>query len=311
MKNYYVFLAISITTFMLFACAGVSNPVQANPTRTFTTLPPTISSIEATPAAVSTITQLPTLSQANGLEVFTNLVEQNSNCRFPCFLGITPGKTKFDEAVNNLSQFSLIGTTEFSPQWASIRVFFPNFETYIHSTAIDVYPADNKGISRIWVYAGVNLNERKNITYDNPEYQKLWNRYFIPGIFTTYGQPGSIFLDTTLTAADAATSYPFVLWIVYPKNGFLIRYQGRNFETEDNISICPTQSRIEIIIWDLDRSSYEEFIEGDRALGISTSLGPQPIESVTNFDIESFFEKFKSGDINTCFDTPASIWPPN
>ncbi len=131
----------------------------------------------------------------------------------------------------------------------------------------------------------------------------------MPGIFTRYGAPEKIFLDTTLISADPATNYPYVIWMVYPQQGFLIRYQGNNVKIEDSIRICPMQSKIEIRIWDVGKSSYEEFMKDDRALGISTSLGPQPIESVTDFDIESFYETFKAGQLDTCFETPASIWP--
>ena len=77
----------------------------------------------------------------------------------------------------------------------------------------------------------------------------------------------------------------------------------------DNLEICPMQSRIEIKIWDVLQSSYEEFIKDDRASGITTSLGPQRIESVTDFSNNSFYEMFKSGNITTCFETPLAIWP--
>ena len=69
------------------------------------------------------------------------------------------------------------------------------------------------------------------------------------------------------------------------------------------------QTRIELKIWDIKTSGYEEFIEGDRALGTSTSLGLQSIETVTDFDIESFYETFKGGQLDSCFETPVSIWP--
>jgi hypothetical protein len=69
------------------------------------------------------------------------------------------------------------------------------------------------------------------------------------------------------------------------------------------------QSRIEIKIWDVEESSYEEFIKDDGALASPFSLGPQPIENVTDFDLQSFYKMFKDGEIDTCFETPSSIWP--
>lgn len=259
----------------------------------------------------TTKTPFSTLEYNDALEKFINFVEKNIECKLPCWLGIVPGKTEFNDAANKLTQFGSISYTEFSSERAYMRIFFPNFEAAIHDNASVITPASDGIVSHIWVYAGVDPKGKyEDINYSHPEYQKLWQRYFISEIFKTYDLPEKIFLDTTLIAADEAASYPFVIWIVYPQQGFLIRYQGTNEKIEDNIRICPMKSRIEITIWDVETSIYEDFMKDDSALG-SISLGPQPIENVTDFSQESFYETFKNGDLDTCFDTQASIWPPN
>lgn len=268
-------------------------------------------SITKQPTPSPSLMPFPTLPPEEALETFIDLIDKSGDCNLPCWLGVTPGQTEFEDVENIFSEFTAIAATEFSPQWAFIKVHFPNFRTAKHSTSTEVNPAEDGKVWRILVNATAYQNINGPLDYTNPEFQKLWRRYFVPGIFTIHGPPEKIFLDTTLISADAATSYPFVLWVVYPQQGFLIRYQGNNVKAGSNIRICPMQSRIEIKIWDVNRSGYEEFTKGDRALGISTSLGPQPIESVTDYDVESFYETFKSGQVDTCFETSASIWPPN
>lgn len=318
MKSTYILPTILLL--VEYLCV-VSCTLQNNATGPSVTAVPTSSSINAstlisvtspptdTLTQTSTLTPIPTLSKQDGLETLVNLMEKDNDCELPCWLDVVPGQTDFDEVLSNFSRFSAIAHTDFSAQWAVIRVFFPNFEAATHDIYTTVFPAESSKVSQILIAASTYQDKNGPLDYSNPDFQKLLQRYFVPGIFTEHGVPGEIFLDTTLIAADEATSYPFVLWAVYPQNGFLIRYQGNNVKIGDKIRICPMQSRFEIKIWDTEESSYEEFIKGDMALGSSLSLGPQPIEAVTDFSIRSFYEKFRTAEPDTCFETPASIWP--
>ena len=292
------------STSELPVAASTTSPSVNAPTLIFVTPSPTDQ-----PTQTPTLIPIPTLSERDALETFVNLIKNDRGCNLPCWLGVTPGQTRFEEVENAFSRFSAIASTKFSSQSAFIRVFFPNFKTATHDTATEINPAEDGKVYRILVYAVAYQNINGPANYTNPEFQSLWQRYFMPEVFARHGVPEKIFLDTTLIAADTATAYPFVLWIVYPEQGFLIRYAGNNSKIGENIRICPMQSRIEIKIWDVEKSGYEEFIKDDRALGISTSLGPRPIESVTDYELESFYETFKGGEIDTCFETPASIWP--
>jgi hypothetical protein len=220
----------------------------------------------------------------------------------PCWFGVVPGQTEFNYAGNLLSQFSAIAITEFSSRWKYIKVIYP---TYYMTTL--VYPSKDGRAEHILVDTSINSDAIGRVPYADPSFRQTWQRYFLPELFTRYGVPRKIFLDTTLIAADPGSSYPFVLWVVYPQQGFLIRYEGENSNIGDNIRICPLQSRITIRSWSPEVSSYEKYMEGDMAMG--TSLGPQPIESVTDFNVESFYETFRSGQFDTCFETPASTWP--
>lgn len=314
MKFKQISVTIGTVLFTIVAGCGlldnnVPQVITVTSELTTTTMPETLSPSVTTPTQIPQPTLAPTLTSEEAIETFINFVGMDSNCNLPCWLGIIPGQTDFDEAASNLSKYSGFAYSEFTSQKAFILMYFPNFENAIHDSGTGVTPGDNRRVSQILVYAVVKPDSSGNVNYAHPEFQKMWRRFFIPEIFTRYGAPEKIFLDTTLIAADPATSYPFVLWIVYPQQGFLIRYQGNNTKIGDKIRICPMQSRIEIKIWDVEKSNYEQFLRGDEAGGIS--LGPQPIEDVTGFDIESFYQTFKEGQLDTCFETPASLWPPN
>ncbi len=312
MKTAHIFCAVTALAFL--AGCGVQDTATHPPLATLT-VPSLVNAPSSTPSPTdqptqtATLTPIPTLSEQDAHEAFVNLIEKDGECDLPCWLGVTPGQTGFEEVANIFSQFSMIGATSFTPEWALIRVFFPNFETSLHETSTEVAPAGNGKVSRILVHAAAYLKDRNGPRdYNSPEFQELWKRYFLPGILTKYGSPEKVFLDTMLLADDPAPSNPFVLWIVYPQQGFLMLYTGSNSKVGDDIRICPLQSEIQIKIWDTEEFSYEEFVRDDEALPIPFRHGPQPIESVTDFSIESFYQKFRSGEVDTCFETPASIW---
>lgn len=308
MKQIFTLRAIIVflVSSFLISCIFKSNFT----TQSSSTALPT-SSLTTENIQIPTLTYIPTLSKQDALETLVNLIESNEDCNLPCWLDIVPGEVKFNTAISIFLQFSTIAYIEFTSEQADLRVFFPDFEIAIHDTTTRVYSIDNENISHIWVYAGVDpKGNYDNVSYNYSEYQNLWKRYLVSEIFKTHGTPEKIFLDTTLIAVDNAVSYPFVLWVVYPQNGFLIRYEGINEKIGDAVRICPIKSRIEIKIWDVKMFTYEDFMKNDSAMN-SISLGPQPIESVTDFTIESFYNFFKDGNTDTCFDTPSSYWPPN
>lgn len=263
---------------------------------------PSTSKPAPTHTSAPTPTKLATLSPEDAYTTLEELIQGDANCALPCWFGVIPGRTNFIDAGNILSQFSAVATTDFSSRWADISVKYP---TYRVTTT--VYPTKDGKAGHILVDTSINWDANGRVLYDDPSFRETWQRYFMPELLTRYGVPEKIFLDTTLLAADPGSSYAHVLWVVYEQPGFLIRYEGDNSKVGNNIRICPLQSKITIKLWDPETSSYEEHIEGDMAM--ATSLGPQPLESVTEFDIDSFYEKFKGGNFDTCFETPASIWP--
>jgi hypothetical protein len=251
---------------------------------------------------VPTPLPLPTLEAETAYTTLAEIIQGDANCALPCWLGISPGKSSFSDAVNILSQFSAIAITEFSSRWAYIKVIYP---TYYMTTL--VYPANHGRVDHIVVDTSLNQDANGKVVYTDSLFREVWQKYSLAELFAQYGAPEKIFLDTTLITADPGSRYLYVLWVVYPQQGFLIRYEGENSRVGENVRICPLQSRITMTLWDPETSTYEKYIEGDMAMG--TSLGPQPIESVTDFDIETFYEIFKGGGFEACFETPVSIWP--
>lgn len=252
-------------------------------------------------------TSISTLSLESAYKSLSNLIEDESQCSLPCWLDITPGSVSFNKAKDIFSKYTGIARTDFSRKWINMLTLFPSRDAPISALSTTIYPYSNKEISHIIV----NIRTVGNVSYTNQLYQDFWKRYFLPTIFKSYGSPEKIFLDTTRMAVDPTLQYPFVLWVVYPKHGFMLRYDGFNEKVGENLRICPLQSNITIKIWDIDIFNYEEFLRNESALAKPLSLGPQPLDAVTNLDIESFYKMFKDGGLSTCFDTREVLWTRN
>jgi hypothetical protein len=281
---------------------------EITPTIQVSATPTIRSSPTSTRTFIPTMTPLPTLPADVATETIVGLIQPGEQCALPCFLGITPGESAFDDIYNRFSQFSEIGYIELSSNQLSFSDWFSldvNFPTYTLVT--QVHRASGGKVAYFSTSVQMSLVRDEKWVYDDPTYVKLWHPYFLPGILSNYGRPGQIFLDTTRLSGDPSNVFPFVIWVVYPEHGFLIRYEGDNTKVGDNIRICPLLSDIKIISWRSETTSYERYIEGDMAMG--TSLGPQPIEEVTDFDIDSFYNRYKDAQAGTCFNTPASLWP--
>lgn len=263
------------------------------------------SSPTPTPLVVSTFTLAPTFTAEDGYKTLESMIKENDRCDLPCWLNVTPGQTEYRNLENHFLQFSEIGYTEFSSKYAYLDVEFPIFDL----TTL-VYPSSQKKVAYIKVETSITKTvEGYRSDYGNPTYVEMWETYFLPELVKKYGMPEHVFVDTTLWQPESKSNYPFVVWVVYSDLGFLLRYQGINQKVGENLAICPSQSSIRIVTWNPAISNFEQFIKDDEAM--ASSLGPQAIERVTDFDLESFYQLFKNGGLDSCFYTPAKYWPPN
>ncbi len=150
--------AVTVLAYLVMAgcesqASGSQPPITPLTTSALVNAPGLTPSPTDQPTQTPVLTPIPTLSEQDALEAFTNLIEEDVQCDLPCWLGVTPGQTNFEEVVDIFSQFSAIAYTDFTSEWALIRVFFSNFETSVHETTTEVAPAGNGKVSQILVHA--------------------------------------------------------------------------------------------------------------------------------------------------------------
>lgn len=96
---------------LLSACAPAPSPTPTatlRPATTATHAAIITPSPTATPdfPLLLTLTPLPTLSSEEAQAMIQGLLDNNGNCEFPCWWGLTPGQTLFEDAIGFIAPIS-------------------------------------------------------------------------------------------------------------------------------------------------------------------------------------------------------------
>ncbi len=249
------------------------------PTRTFTTTP------------APTWTQLPTLSSAEAETKIMDLLVHNADCKLPCWWGITPGVTTWNEANHFLEAFTSIE-----------EPFLQDIDDVLY-----------KGYSP-WFYLGKNKYFISLITVDEivieivltPDVTDFGHQ--LPSILSNNGVPDQIWIAPMPETPGGPWFY---LVLYYPEQGILAEYSGAaslQIKTGSDgkpiitgINVCPVGIGPEL--W-LKTPNTLSGVYDNPALGGPdfTSLLRQI--DITGMNINDFYNRFRNADNTTCFVVP-------
>jgi hypothetical protein len=247
----------------------VSNDKMITPTKTV--LPTSSQEILETP--------MPTLSVEESTKFIKELLLNNGGCKLPCFWGIVPGTT----------------------EWNNAKVFLKTFAEIREGIYYSIKIQDPE-------YPRVNLIEFKvqeGIIVEVVAGPPITRNFTVDKILIDYGKPEEVYLLTYKNAP--ASPVPAFLVLNYQHQGILAQYEFASEKINDiEFSIC--SQPIGPSMW--LRSPKKMLTE----LEINQSvLGPEPsytlrkIDEVSDISVEEFYDKFKGS--SACFITPINIWP--
>lgn len=268
------------------------------PTRVAPTLTPS-----PTPAAI-TPTFLPTLSKAERQAYLTERISDNSDCKLPCWLGIQPGITTWQEARFLLVHLG-IKTGEVPMKDGSIT-----------------HPTGGFDFEKPHIYHSISFIEQNEFVrgihlivegYKDPvEFQKLWKLYSPKSIMQTYGSPSRVWLSTY--SSELGPEHGYDLIVAYDELGIIIQYDGSLTRNGTNFSICPRfEQGIDIQYIDIYLQSPDDPkpLEGPGTLRNPTliSKNSKRIKEASGLTEEEFSTLFTQNKEPACFNSPVHIWP--
>jgi hypothetical protein len=239
----------------------------------------------------ATRTPQPTLPPEQSQSRLFELLDTNGGCRLPCWWGITPGKTTWEEAWQILSPFTrLTGISGSNDQYffASLRIPFPD----------DVGTTDHTYLVKDGIVEEIEVYN--------------WNyatRYYLPEFINTYGQPDEVWIRTEQPGARGLG--PFELVLFYPSQGIMMNTPGGSGEIiEGNIlrNCLKDMNWPFLYLWPPDRQIT--FPEAEKLYFSYPGSGYfLPLYEATGITVEEFYESFKNSEHTTCLETSLDLWP--
>ena len=317
--RYILLFVLAIILIALSSCTTndssfTTRTMTAATTQTFTqTFTPTSSTRTMTAATtqtfVPTSTKMPTPFSTLSFEqwdqqnrLISTLLNTNYNeCNFPCLIGITPGKTRWDEAKRILSKAGLYIIESDLPQqvsswtWHGIGgtsfytegVLSTDFGFYVHGDVVD----------HIFIKSEGGLGK------PIPAFRTMWAGFAPEKLIPEMGIPSRIEIYSAFSPGEGPASGAFHdLDIFYDNLGLLIEYRVID-NLESVYKICPTFSEVgntvdllRIILKSLDDNTpiehYDTAYQPNLVMNVEKAAGITP---------EDFFNLYMQTGKPVCF----------
>lgn len=270
-----------------------TSPAPTIPLEHSATVQPTVA---LTPTQIPLPTSLPIMSAEAAGNLYEALYENNGGCQLPCWWGFEIGKASLEEIEQLYA--SMGANISYSSSGTSLTTQFinnPNIE--------------NGNRPRHRFYASNNILEQMKIQLFKHE------PYQLSTFLQTWGPPSEVWLWTwPYEYPDEWVGYPAYLQLYFPDKGMLIRYETYTDIVNENVQICFDQiQNAKIILWDpqiWDPDGIKTFAERSGTTDeFAISDATRPIQEVTDWDVQTFYEIAKQDEPSSCLQTPSELWP--
>lgn len=319
MKKQSICCTSIVLLILVVGCAPKANPitVQAtvsplttnSPISTPTSIPPstTPTLIPASTQLPPTQTSFPTLTADEAKTKLFNLLLENGGCILPCFLGYSPGISSREDVQNFFREFRVKDTPDLSISRTvatdrSIIGFYIRLTNNYLNIGMSTF--ENKG--RVEVF-GMG-------SFSQPEwelsYAEVMKYYLLPQILINYGKPSEIIILTYRNDRQRpdVTSFPFFLVLLYPNQGFYVKYEMERVTSGTNFLGCPSKSFVDVVVWTPNDDEIFESIVKPTINGEYFS-DYKSLSDATSLTIEDFYQGFSNPESQNCLETSIETWP--
>lgn len=311
--NPALLLSMALILAIIASCAQANEDLKISSSPAFISVTPTKIS---TPLLTDTPTFISTLpieqAQANLLELLSN----NADCRLPCLLGITPGKTSYAEARNILYPFSSIAISmNMSGDSNADSTWLTYDEGDMRTFAQLSYSYTSNGtINGLTFKAGEykETADRRSPVYDSKNFGNRLHSYMLSGILAEFGKPTSVVIHTS--GEQITGSGGFDILLLYPNEGIFAHYTTQMETIGTNARGCPANAQVELHLSpsgnieaftkSLSETSLGGMFEG---LEIFDNPSWKSIDKVTSMSLDQFYETFHL-PTEKCIETPLKGW---
>jgi hypothetical protein len=245
---------------------------------------------------------IPTPSLEQVERAFTLL--EDANCQLPCYWGIVPGETTFEQAKVTFETLGavLLGSRTYS---------FNDGELLQYTYTWNFYEATQQSSQLIDLYVFDDVIFRMEIHLRgqsfNQTFHKYWGKYSITNLLEEYSVPDAVYVDPESDGGNDT-------WAIYQKQGIYIGSLGIGIERDDNL-VCPgvRENITNTIFILLFAPEYSDMLTASiqfdeiRAFGFENGLMQIYTDSMVLIDTElgigpqEFYERMMA-DPDACFE---------
>ncbi|MEO7841031.1 MAG: hypothetical protein ABIU06_16950 [Anaerolineales bacterium] len=233
---------------------------------------------------------LPTLTSQEKIDQVAEIQTSNGGCNLPCWWGITPGVTTWDDAFTRLGPLA-VENLEFKVENGAVMHYL-EFPFQPRNIIPDIFVQENGVVDVIL------------LDWDEP----------LLDFLHTHGSPTEIWIssDGKVPVGNSV----FTISLFYPEKGLMITYFGDarlvSQGSVDYVMICGSDFQSLGVLWLWNPNSKKQFNE----LPVENLIGGPPATSKlkrigehTNFDEMGFYNSVVQNPEKTCLETQADIWP--
>jgi len=286
----------------------------AKPTQIPTAAPTITISPSPTQIATATATAGPILSAEEQYAYWQAVVQSNRNCSLPCFLGIAPGESGWEDVaalyapVTN-GQFKKPRPFENTNLYELYDICITNCDE--HNLHFSLY--EDEGIIKTILIWTENINRR-------PEVGQAMQSYRLDLILKKYGEPSRISLNIKPFPFERGAPPVYSLDVFYDEQGILLIYYGSDVAILDSemttAQVCPIFENVyyfQLLLRSKDDARTLEQVATDagitrfkRKYNSTDRYLPRPLEAVTNLSVPDFYRIFQTP--GACFTSSVKIW---
>ena len=233
-----------------------------------------------------------TLAPVELQKTLTFMIYQNGGCKLPCWWGITPGQTKYEDMIRVLSPLvKKFDNIEYDTATGKVVLTMPHF--------IEDENAYEGGFS---------FNAFDGIVQGVFVDQDFAKRYTLASLLSNYGEPEEIFLATD-GGPSPDNTVPFSLIISYPTKGIFAHYESSSGGklSGNYIIICPQNILPNLSLWPsgLPQRGEEEKLDVMRYSGFDNY---KKIEMASDLNNTKFYYVFSQRNGTQCIISKAEKW---
>ena len=298
----------------LVSCSTTNISARAS-TATETAAPPTLKPISVSTSTmtitpVPSWTPLPPLVDENSFLDFISFTK-NGVCKLPCWAGVYPGKSNWDEALFALSPMESIANTyktyvgvEGAFGKENVIVWFLSGNNVTIGGNLHAIAANQNAVNMIYMDAvGSSIPSASNPSGSLPPNLDLQS------VLREYGIPSMVFIYTYIHHEQAPL--PLKILLIYSEHQFYITYYREAKLNGNMVVACDPDLLLELVIVDnKGKLSSQDVISNIPVAQGGIRLDDwKPVEQVLLTSPEKFQEIY-AVSASECVTFPSILWEP-